>query len=84
MKQTKKDKCYALCNKTAKKHVKQTVKMVHSVNPEAAKKMDTKQMEETEYNKCVSENCNVGCKDTIFEKGKGSVLPKGFLRLWTF
>lgn len=80
MTQTKKDKCYALCNKTAKKHVKSVIKMLHSINPEAAKKMDANQMEETNYNKCISENCNVGCKDTIFEKGKGSVLPKGVLK----
>jgi hypothetical protein len=80
MKQTKKEKCRALCNNTAKKHVKTIVQMVHSINPENAKKIDTNKMEETNYNKCVSENCNVGCKDTIFEKGKGSVLPKGVLK----
>jgi hypothetical protein len=56
--------------------------MVHSVNPEAAKKIDINQMEETNYTKCISENCNVGCKDTIFEKGKGSVLPKGIANLY--
>ena len=82
MTQTKQDKCHKLCNKTAKKHVKTVVKMVHSVNPEAAKKIDTNQMEETNYTKCISENCNVGCKDTIFEKGKGSVLPKGIANLY--
>ena len=79
MKQTKKDKCNALCNKTAKKHAKAVIKMLHSITPETTKTIDTNQMEETEYNKCISENSNVGCKDTIFEKGKGSVLPKGFI-----
>lgn len=79
MTQTKKAKCHAVCKKTAKNHVKSVVKMLHSINPEAAKKIDPNQMEETDYNKCISENCNVGCKDTIFEKGKGSVLPKGVL-----
>ena len=80
MKQTKKAKCHAVCKKTAKKRVKSVVKMIHSINPENAKKIDTKKLEETDYNKCVSENCNVGCKDTIFEKGKGNVLPKGVLK----
>jgi hypothetical protein len=79
MTQTKKNKCHELCNKTAKKQAKGVIQMLHSITPETTKKIDINQMEETTYNKCISENCNVGCKDTIFEKGKGSVLPKGIM-----
>ena len=56
MPKTKKDKCYAICNKTAKKTTKGVIKLIKSINPKSLNNVDENKIEEVQYNKCILEN----------------------------
>ena len=73
-------KCRAFCNKTVKKQLKRALKMMKFDKPTNTKRIKesvfTNRLKRSLLDTCNQNHCNVGCKNTIFEKG--NVLPKSY------
>ena len=77
-------KCRAFCNKTVKKGVTRALKMMDFHKPTNTKRIKervfTNRLKRSLSDTCNEHHCNVGCKNTLFEKGKGNVLPKAYAK----
>jgi hypothetical protein len=77
-------KCRAFCNKTVKKRVTRALKMMKfhkQTNTTRIKEsVFTNRLKRSLSDTCNEQHCNVGCKNTLFEKGKGNVLPKAYAK----